>query len=112
MQKNKDTGNWEPFRRRLVYVGQGAPSITGSSELGVRVTEIEKEQGSVFKKIYMPNHPDAITKGEEKGYVNMPNIDPAIEMVNMMVATRAYEANATAFESSKNMIARALRILI
>ena len=55
---------------------------------------------------YDPNHPLA----DEKGYVKKPNVNLALEMVHMIDATRAYEANVAAYNASKNMAARALQI--
>ena len=61
-----------------------------------------KEPRSVFD----PSHPDA----NEDGYVKLPNIQVMNEMVNMITATRAYEANATALNESKQMAMKALEI--
>ena len=66
---------------------------------------------SDFKLVHDPYHPHAIQSGPQKGYVRYPNVDPAREMVNMIEASRAYEANATAFEVSKAMISQSLRLL-
>ena len=55
---------------------------------------------------YNPQHPDA----DEKGYVKSPNINLIEEMVNMMLASRCYEANVTAVNSTKNMALKALEI--
>jgi flagellar basal-body rod protein FlgC len=54
-----------------------------------------------------PGHPDA----DANGIVYYPNVDPATEMINAMVAARAYEANVTAMEATKSIIAGTLRIL-
>jgi flagellar basal-body rod protein FlgC len=56
--------------------------------------------------VYDPGHPDA----DEEGYVNMPNVDVVVEMLNMISASRAYEANVTALNTSKNMAVKALEI--
>ncbi|NLS44209.1 MAG: flagellar basal body rod protein FlgC, partial [Firmicutes bacterium] len=56
--------------------------------------------------VYDPGHPDA----DEGGYVSMPNIDPVREMVDMISASRAYEANVTAINAAKTMAMRALDI--
>lgn len=79
------------------------PTETGN---GVRVTGIE-ESNEEPRRVYKPNHPDA---GEE-GYVEMPKIDPVEEMVDMMGASRAYEANVSAIQSSKSMFNQGLQIL-
>jgi flagellar basal-body rod protein FlgC len=56
--------------------------------------------------VYDPGHPDA----DEKGYVSMPDINVMEEMVNMMMAVRAYEANVRAFNMSKGMYQKALEL--
>lgn len=71
----------------------------------VRVVEIVEDPGpSVLK--YDPQHPDA----DAKGFVRLPNINMITEMVNMMSATRSYEANVTAVKATKNMAQKALEI--
>ncbi|KXS45246.1 MAG: flagellar basal-body rod protein FlgC [Candidatus Frackibacter sp. T328-2] len=72
---------------------------------GVEVSTI-RESTKPPKLVYNPNHPDA----NEAGYVKMPNINLASQMVNMISASRAYEANVTALNSSKNMFKSALKI--
>ena len=72
---------------------------------GVEVAEI-REDSRPHKRIYDPAHPDA----DEKGYVFMPNINVIQEMTDMISATRAYEANVTAFNSTKNMLMQAMQL--
>lgn len=72
---------------------------------GVRVVGIE-EDPSPFKIEYRPEHPDA----DKDGYVKFPNVNVVLEMVDMISATRAYEANVAAMRSSKEMMMRALDI--
>lgn len=72
---------------------------------GVRVTGITKDT-SPFKLMYDPNHPDA----NREGYVEMPNISIVNEMVDMITASRAYEANVTAANAAKSMAMKALDI--
>lgn len=72
---------------------------------GVQVEQIyEREDG--VKTIYDPSHPDA----DEEGYVDMPNINIVEEMVDMIAASRAYEANATVAENVKKMMQSAMNI--
>lgn len=71
---------------------------------GVRVAEI-REDSRPPKLVYDPSHPDA---GED-GYVAMPNVNVVKEMADMIAATRAYEANVTAFNATKNMISQAVQ---
>jgi flagellar basal-body rod protein FlgC len=72
---------------------------------GVRVDEI-REDSRPPKMVYDPSHPDA----DKNGYVAMPNINVVEEMTNMIAATRAYEANVTAFNASKSMYMQAMQI--
>ena len=76
---------------------------------GVRVREIVKdsEQG---RMVYDSSHPDAIQSGPNKGYVEYPNVNIVNEMVNMISANRAYEANSSVIQGSKEMFASALEI--
>ena len=75
-------------------------------ERGVKVEGIYADP-SPFKKIYDPTHPDA----DKAGYVEMPNVNLVVEMVNMINAGRSYEANVTAVNASKQMAQKALDIL-
>lgn len=76
---------------------------------GVRVREIVKdsEQG---RMVYDPSHPDAIQSGPNKGYVEYPNVNIVNEMVNMISANRAYEANSSVIQGGKEMFSSALEI--
>lgn len=71
---------------------------------GVRTEVVE--DNSPERLVYNPEHPDA----DENGYVHMPNVNIVVEMVDMISATRSYEANVTAFNASKNMAKDALEI--
>lgn len=108
-------GEWQPYRRKMVVL-QSNPSRPFSSFLqsamqtnsageGVRVSRIIEDQ-SPFKLVYQPEHPDA----DENGYVQMPNVDPLREMVDLMGATRSYEANVTTLNATKGMLMKALEI--
>jgi flagellar basal-body rod protein FlgC len=93
-----------PYRRRFVLF---APGQAGNPEQpGVRVQEIRLDQ-SPFQKRYEPGHPDA----DADGYVKYPNIDLAMEYVNALEASRAYEANVTMMEVSKQMLNASLRLI-
>jgi flagellar basal-body rod protein FlgC len=72
---------------------------------GVHVAEI-REDSRPPSLVYDPSHPDA----DQNGYVAMPNVNIVKEMTDMISATRAYEANATAFQSMKTMISQGLQI--
>ena len=72
---------------------------------GVQVAQVA-EDPSDFTPVYDPTHPDA----NAEGYVMMPNVDPVKETVDMMAATRAWDANLTMFNAVKNMAAKALEM--
>lgn len=106
------TDEGEPYRRKLPVFSEKDASFReslksqlNSSSRGVEVDEIA-EDPSPFKEQYRPDHPDA----NEDGYVEMPNIDITSEMVDMIEASRAYEGNVTALNSSKDMSMKALEI--
>ena len=105
-----------PYRRQVVEFAPAGQSFsdtlsaslgdsTGGSLGGVQVTGIGQDN-SPLKRVYEPGHPDA----DAQGYVTMPNIDTVTEMVDMMSATRAYEANVTAVNAVKAMAEKALDI--
>lgn len=93
-----------PYQRRAVILSEGKGSGDRSGA-GVHVSSIEKE--AVYRYEYDPGHPYA----SEEGYVKLPGINPLVEMVNMMEASRAYEANVAAIDVSKSMLNSALRLL-
>lgn len=110
------TDKGTPYRRRLVIFEEKSPEIPFSEYLsksskdryigsGVRVAGIF-EDGTPLKRIYDPGNPDA----DAEGYVQMPNVDIITEMVNMISATRAYEANVTSINTTKSMAMKALEI--
>ncbi len=94
--QSKQTTNFENIFSEL----KGRP--LGS---GVEVVAIEDDM-SEFKKEYNPGHPDA----DENGFLLLPNVDIVSEMINMISASRAYEANTTAIKSTKSMVLAALEI--
>ncbi len=73
-------------------------STSQGRAMGVKVKGIMREEGN-FKQVYDPQNPEA----DEEGWVAMPNIDLVTEMVDMITATRTYEANVTAFNAAKHM---------
>ena len=72
---------------------------------GVRVTEVV-ENDSPLRMEYMPNHPAA----DEDGYVAKPNVEPVHEMVNMISASRSYQANVEVFNTTKQMMIQTLSL--
>ena len=96
----EEKGNHTPFAHVL---NQAREKYSGS---GVKVTGVYEDTWTEMNKVYDPSHPDA----DEAGYVTYPNVDTVTEMVNLIDASRSYEANATAFESSKNIAMKGLNI--
>jgi flagellar basal-body rod protein FlgC len=114
---NKDaildsSGRVNPYRRRQVHFAPGDPTARTADgrSMGVHVAEIEINDGAVRLK-RDPGHPLAYKSGPNTGYVPVPDIDPVTEQINAMEALRAYEANVMAAESTKTMMAQALRLL-
>ena len=106
------TADGGPYRRQFVVFeprpGDGSFSRALNRQLqlnGVKVTGIKKDD-SPPRMIYEPGHPDA----DADGYVKMPNINIITEMVDMMTASRAYEANVAAVNVAKSMMLKALEI--
>lgn len=111
-------GEWQPYRRKSVslqpqeaqfssFLGVAMGKTTNSSAgQGVRVSRIREDNETPFKPVFDPEHPDA----DEQGYVRMPNVDPLREMVDLMSATRTYEANVTVLNANKSMLMKALEI--
>jgi flagellar basal-body rod protein FlgC len=93
-----------PYRRRIVTFAPG--QAENPSRAGVHVAAIEQDP-SPFNERYEPGSKDA----DARGYVKYPNIDLSIEYVNMLEASRAYEANVTMMETSKAMINSSLRLI-
>jgi flagellar basal-body rod protein FlgC len=77
---------------------------------GVRIAEIEKDSDAKPRLVYDPTHPDAIKTGPRQGYVEMPNVNVVDEMVDMISASRSYEANVAVVNGSKSMFQNALNI--
>jgi flagellar basal-body rod protein FlgC len=78
----------------------------GAPEAGVTVSEIVQDTREPEKR-YLPGHPDA----DSQGYVAFPRMNPAEDMVDLMSATRSYEANVAAISSVKDMISRSIDLL-
>ena len=77
---------------------------------GVRVSKVEKDYDSELRLVYDPTHPDAIKSGPRAGYVEYPNVNIVDEMVDMIDASRAYEANSAIINGTKAMFTKALEI--
>ena len=108
----------QAYRRKEVVL-QEAPGSFGASlsaamggsgngsSGGVHVAGIVQDTATPLKRVYDPGHPDA----DAQGYVSMPNVDTVTEMVDLISAQRAYEANVTAMQSAKQMFSRTLDLL-
>lgn len=77
---------------------------------GVRIVEIQKDMDSETKMVYDPEHPDAIKSGKWAGYVEMPNVNVVEEMVDLISASRSYEANISVIDGAKSAFTRSLDI--
>lgn len=109
------TENGQPYRRRVVVMGERPNTKSFAEHLnnnlnlnignGVRITRVIEDPRS-FKLVHNPLHPDA----DENGYVRYPNVEIVTEMIDLMSASRSYEANITAFNTIKNMALKSLEI--
>ena len=106
--------NGQPYKRRTV-VFEEKPSNSFNDYLsvasssignGVKVSALVEDNTTPMTMVYDPSHPDA----DEEGYVYYPNVNTVTEMTNMIDASRAYEANITAFNATKAMTTQALQI--
>ncbi len=95
-----EKGNHQTFDRYL------ADSTAGYVGNGVKVTSVTQDYETEMVKTYDPSHPDA----DEDGYVTYPNVNIVTEMTNLIDASRAFEANTTAFEASKSMASKGLQM--
>ena len=106
------TPTGKPYQRKLVVLRavdgafQDVMRASAEPEGGVRVDAIVEGKDQP-RRIHQPDHPHAAADG----FVSMPNINPLREMLDMMASTRAYEANATAFQATKSMGAKLLELL-
>jgi flagellar basal-body rod protein FlgC len=102
-----------PYRRKMV-IFEASPLDDFKSLLrearheytGVKVTDVVESHAD-FVEVYNPTHPDA---DPDTGLVQMPNVDRVTELADMLVARRAYEANATAIANTRDMILKALEL--
>ncbi len=115
-QNTTRTEDGTPYRRKVVTFQEKGSKTPFAHVLdekrdkysgsGVKVNGVYEDTWTEMKMVYDPGHPDA----DENGYVLYPNVDVVTEMVNLIDASRGYEANATAFEASKSMAQRGLSI--
>ena len=107
--------NGQPYRRREVVLQEAQPSQSFGSMLasassspvnGVQVAGIV-EDPSAPRRVYDPGHPDA----DAQGYVTLPNVNPVTEMVDLISASRSYEANVTSMQTAKQLFSKTLELL-
>lgn len=96
------TSEGGPYRRKDVLF---QTHLFDESAAGVDIPQIVEDLRP-FKQVFEPGHPDA----DQDGYVSYPNVNSIEEMVNLMNATRAYEANLTLIQSYKDMFTKTLDI--
>lgn len=108
----------QPYRRKEVVLAEAAGGAStfastlssaierGAGPRGVQVAAIV-EDPAPNRRVYDPGHPDA----SADGYVELPNVNTVTEMVELISASRAYEANATAMQTAKTMFTRTLDLL-
>jgi len=100
-------------RKSVIFQEKGYPSFdevllgtNGYIGQGVKITRIFEDEETDCRMVYDPSHPDA----NEDGYVTYPNVNTVTEMTDMIDASRAFEANVTAFNATKNMQLKALEL--
>ncbi|WP_129409833.1 flagellar basal body rod protein FlgC [Marinitoga lauensis] len=102
------TENEGPYRRKIVTFKEVLNKQFNSKDeqlSGVKIAKLEEDK-SPFRLVYDPGHPDA----DKNGYVKYPNVNPLREMVDLITAQRAYEANVAVVNSAKTMFNSALSI--
>ncbi len=100
----------QPYRRRDVLLSADPvntfdDALGQASATGVKVAGVVQDQAP-FRRRYEPSHPDA----DAEGFVSLPNVDASEEMVDMLGAARAYQANLAAIGLIKDMVAKALEL--
>jgi flagellar basal-body rod protein FlgC len=106
--------NGNAYRRKMVVFsekdvtpfGDVLMKTAGTNGNGVKVTTISEDTETEMRKVYDPSHPDA----DDEGYVTYPNVNTVQEMTDLIDATRSYEANVTAFNSTKSMALKGLEV--
>jgi flagellar basal-body rod protein FlgC len=96
------TETGEPYRKKDVVLSTDSSSISG-----VQISGIQSDLTTELKRMYQPGHPDA----DGDGYVEMPNVDLPVEMMHMMSASRAYQANTATMKRYQDSIDVTLELL-
>ena len=108
----------QPYRRKEVVLQRGRRRASANARSAMASGVRRRRGGGVEvagdrrgpdadRRVYDPGHPDA----DAQGYVEMPNVDPVTEMVDLISASRAYEANVTAMQTAKQMFTKTLELL-
>ena len=96
-------GDGTPYRRQMAAF---ETILEGEIHGGVRISEVVDDEDTPFIQRHMPGHPDA----NEDGIVTLPNVNPTFEMIDLMTAARAYEANLQAVQMSVKMAEQAFEL--
>jgi len=96
------TPSGQPYRRQEVVL-----STSDDGFSGVTVDEVAADMMTSFKQVHQPGHPDA----NEQGFVSMPNVELPIEMINLVTASRAYQANAAVMKRHQEIVNAAIELL-
>ena len=96
------TASGEPYRRQDVQI-----TATPGGLAGVVVGKVVRDNTSEFRRVHIPGHPDA----DPSGYVRMPNVEVPTEMVSMVTASRAYQANAAVLKRYQELIDVTIELL-
>jgi flagellar basal-body rod protein FlgC len=97
-----DVGDGQPYRRKEVALSTDDEGLNG-----VSIDEITQDMQSEFQRVLMVGHPHA----DEQGYVNMPNVSLPNEMMNMVAATRAYQASTAVLKRYQEIAEQTLELL-
>lgn len=100
------TSEGGPFRRREVVFATALEGLANDEFGGVRVAGIQPDD-SELPRVYRPGHPDA----DDGGYVTMPNVSLSNEMVDLITASRAYDANLRSLRTFRELVENALSLL-
>jgi len=95
------TPDGTPYRRKELVLSAGGPGGA------VQIEGVTQDMSTDFKSVYMPGHPDA----GDNGMVQMPNVDLPVEMINLITASRAYQANAAILKRFQGMVDATLELL-
>ena len=96
------TASGKPYRRQKVVLATGGDSLGGPE-----VRSISPDTSTEFKRIHQPGHPDA----DANGFLLMPNVDLPVEMMDLVAASRAYQANAAVMKRNNEIIEAAIELL-